>query len=99
MNRGRLDVLVARERVHVGAVLEQEARGIDVAEEARQPKGVEAVVAERLREPRVLLEQFPYAIRPSERRCFEDRELLAGRELRRLVAVTSIQIVQYVRHI
>ena len=79
-------------------MLEQQPRGIDVSEEAREPERVEAVVTEGVGKCGVLVQQLAHAIGPSERRRFEDRELPALREPLRFVSVAAIDALKYVRH-
>ncbi len=59
VNRGRLDVFVPRECVHVCPALEQQAGCLDVAEEARESERMEDVVAEGVRAGGILVEQRP----------------------------------------
>jgi hypothetical protein len=98
VNRRSLDVLVARERVHVGAAFEQDACGIDVAEEAGEPERVKPVVTERLGQFWVVLEQLAHSIRSTESGRLEDRELLPLGNPLGLVSVSAIEILEYVRH-
>jgi hypothetical protein len=92
MDRGRLNVLVSRKRIHVCAPFEQEPCGIRVAEEAGQAKWVKAVVAEGVRAGWIIIQQVTQALGPSQRCRLEDVELRIGRkELLDLFAVTSVQ--------
>ena len=76
-----LDVLVAGERVWVGAAVEQQPRGLDVPEETGEPERLEAVVTERVRLRRVLVEQLAEAVGSTESRRFEDAQLrITGEE-------------------
>lgn len=75
MERVRLDVLVAGERVRVGAVLEQDAGRLDMAEEAREPEWLEAVVPVGVGEGGVLGEELAQPVRLPEGCCFEDVQL------------------------
>jgi hypothetical protein len=59
VDRGGLDVLVPRQRIDLGAVLEQHVRRVDVPEEARKPEWVEAVGAEGVLERRIVVHELP----------------------------------------
>ena len=58
MQRSDLEVFVPCERVRIGAVVEQQARRLDVPEEAGEPEWLEAVVAEGVGAGGVLFEQL-----------------------------------------
>jgi hypothetical protein len=58
MQRRDLEVFVPCERVRIGAVVEQQARRLDVPEEAGEPEWLEAVVAEGVGAARFLFEQL-----------------------------------------
>ena len=75
-----LDVLVPREGVRVCTAIEQKARRLDVAEEAREPEWLEAVVAEGIRLGGVFVEQLPEALGAPEGRCLEDVQFRLARE-------------------
>ena len=63
-----------------------------MAEEAGQAKWVKAVVAERVRSGRIIVQQVAQAVGPSQRCRLEDVELRIGRqELLDPVVVTSVQ--------
>jgi hypothetical protein len=97
VDRRRLHVLVRRQRVDIGAALEEQACSINAAEEAGQAKWMEAVVAEGIRAGWILVEQLAQAVGFSERRRFENVELtIAGEELLDLFVVPSVQRLQQV---
>src|SRR5207244_11348476 len=80
VQRAGLDVLVAGERVRVGAAVEQEPRRLDMAEEAGEPERLEAVVAERVRSGRLFVQQLAYPPCPAERSGLEYVQLRVARE-------------------
>jgi hypothetical protein len=92
VDRSRLDVLVARKGIGVGSALEQQARGVGVAEEAGQPERVEPVVAERIRERGVVVEQLAQPVRRSGRRRLEHAQL--GIRAEDLVGSCSVSAVE-----
>src|SRR5262249_61144413 len=63
---GCLDVFVLRQRVHLGAMLEQHSSRIDMTEETGEAEGMETVVAERVRERLVLREELAEPVRVSQ---------------------------------
>ena len=73
-------MLVAGERVRVGAAFEQEPRRLDMAEEAGEPERLEAVVAERVRSGRLFVQQLAYPLCPAERSGLEHVQLRVARE-------------------
>jgi len=74
VQRPGLDVLVAGERVGVGAAVEQESRGLDASEETGEPERLKAVVAERVRRCWVFVQQREQPV-VSEGGSLEDVEL------------------------
>jgi hypothetical protein len=72
MDRRCLHVLVRRQRVDVGASVEQEPRRLDVPEETREPEGMKAVFAELVRAGGILVEQLLETVGPAESRGLED---------------------------
>src|SRR5205807_770822 len=87
MEGGGLNVGVARERVRIRAALHEGPRRLDVTEEAREAQCLEAVVAERVRERRVRVEEPADAVGLPERCGLEDIEL---RRLRQQLVDTLV---------
>ncbi len=80
VERVRPDMLVPPERVRIRAVLEQQAGGLDVAEETRERERLEAVVAERVGVGRTLGEELAQPFRPAERGGLEDVQVGTRRQ-------------------
>ena len=68
-------MLVARGGVDLGAALDEQPGGLDVAEEAREPQRLEAVLRPGVRERRILVEQLSNPVGPADGGRFEDVEL------------------------
>ncbi len=93
-------MLVPGEPVRVGAPLEQQARRVDVPEEAREPERLEAVVAEGVGAGGFLVEQLPQAFGAPERGGLEDLQLeLLREQLRHPVVVPAIQSFEQLCHL
>ena len=94
-----LNVLVAGERVRVGAAVQEEARGLDVPEETGEPERLETVVAERVRLRRVFVEQLAEAVGSTESRRLEHVQLGIGGEQRgNPIVVSAVQGLEQLRH-
>jgi hypothetical protein len=99
VNGRGLDVLVSREGIHVCAPFEQETRRVDMSEEAGEAERVKAVVAECVRERRILVEQLAQPVRAADRRSLEDVEArVGGEQLIHSRPVASVQRLQQARH-
>ena len=99
MERTDLEVLVASERVRVGAAAEQQPRGLDVAEEAGETKRLEAIVPERVREARVLVQELPEPHGSAEGGCLEDVQFrLAAEQLGNARVVSAVEGFEQLRH-
>src|SRR5207244_3973476 len=96
---GRLDMGVARERVRIGAALDEGPGRVDVAEEASEAECLEAVVTECVREGGVLVEEPANAVGLPERRSLEDIELRRLRQqLVDTVVLASIERFEQLGH-
>jgi len=91
-------VLVPRQHVHVCAAFEQQSCRIDAAEEARESEGMEAVVAEGIRERWLFLQDLAQSFAPTDRRGLEDVELAAEGEPLGLLVVAAVDRFEDVRH-
>jgi hypothetical protein len=99
MDRCRLDPVVPRQRVHVGASLEQKAGSVDMAEEAGEAEGVKAVRAEGVRAGRILVEELAQSIGAAEGRRLEHVEVgLAREQLVDTVAIAAVEGFEYFAH-
>src|SRR5207302_4516818 len=72
------DVLVPLQRVDVRAALEQQSRGVHVAEETGQPERMEAVVSELVGAGGIVVEQLAQPLRVPERRRLVNGQCRAG---------------------
>jgi hypothetical protein len=98
MYRGRLNSLVARQRIDVRAALDQQASSVDIPEEAREPERMKAVVAERVRARRILVQHLAQPVGASECCRLEDARLALGREALRVGTVSAVERLEDVRH-
>lgn len=100
MERVGLDVLVARERVRVGAVLEQDTSGIDVAVEARETERLEPVVPVRVCIVPVVREELSQVVGSPQRGSFENVQLrMLCEQLGDAVAVVAVEGFEQLRHV
>jgi hypothetical protein len=93
-------VLVARERVRVGAVLEQHARRLDMAVEARQRERLEAVVPEGVRAPGISVQELTQSLGVPERSCLEHVQLRPpAKQLADAVPISAVEGFEQLGHV
>ena len=87
--------VVARRRVDLRPTLDEQARRVDVAEEARQPERLEAVVGPSVRPRRILVEQLSQTLGATDGGGLEDVELgIGGEQLVRMSLIPSVDRLQ-----
>src|SRR6266568_2325313 len=89
MERAYDDRLMARQRLHVGAVLDQQTGSFLLAAEDREVEGAEPVVRPLVRGPR---EEFAQALHPSERRrLWSGQRLVQSQQLLCMLRVALVE--------